>query len=33
MDEAEALAALPPAAVRRWRRGRAVKRLLDRMRG
>ena len=33
MDEAEALAGLPPAAVRRWRRGRAVKRLLDRMRG
>jgi hypothetical protein len=33
LDEADALAALPPGAVRRWRRGRAVKRLLDRLRG
>lgn len=33
LDEADVLAGLPPAAVRRWRRGRAVKRLLDRLRG
>ncbi|HEX5041868.1 MAG TPA: hypothetical protein VFV75_03120 [Candidatus Polarisedimenticolaceae bacterium] len=32
VDEAQVLAGLPPAAVRRWRRGRAVKRWLDRLR-
>jgi hypothetical protein len=32
VDEIEVLAGLPPAAVRRWRRGRAVKRWLDRLR-
>jgi hypothetical protein len=33
MEEDVALAGVPAAAVRRWRRGRAVKRLLDRLRG
>ena len=33
LEEAQALASLPPGAVRRWRRGRALKRLLDRLRG
>jgi hypothetical protein len=33
VEEDVALAGVPAAAVRRWRRGRAVKRLLDRLRG